>query len=507
MSYKKFVLIFVLAVVLFAFSVVSFNVLSDPYGIWRIGQWQGINRYAIQGEAMERMAKPLAAVAYAPETVILGDSLSNLGLDPKGYEERTGRRTYNMAVDSASPFEMRCYVEHLLKADVGLREIIVEANLAMLYPGDSFQPGFDGQQIGHGFPVPNLIVKSVFSADAIEAGWDSFKLNREELLSYPSHDENGMLSEGQQKRNYDDNWFYNFLQLNLRMGANRDWQIDWNRLDEYRQMKDLCAEHGVKFKIFLPPMSAVALNAMSESYGKATMMQLWKGITDISPMYNFSGIGIWNESASPEDKHFFWDANHMKPELGKMVLAVLAGEDVGWHGFGQIVEASNVQEAVEQQFEEMEKWRQSHPMLWYGASHLGRFTKADRSLPEPGGIPGLVHIDALNGKSLSMEPMRLSSQNGLQVSGWSVVYKKKHRTFIALKDDAGIWYVTLAAPVRRDDMLQLTHFPAYTESAGFDANVSLRGLPVGNYQLHIWEIESGNKGFLSDCLATITIVD
>lgn len=502
MNYKNFVLLLLMWIFMFAFGVASFNVLSDPYGIWRIGQWQGVNRYAIQGEAMERMAKPLAVAGQAPETVILGDSLSNLGLNPAFYEKLTGKRTYNMAVDSASVYEMRRYLEHLLEVDDDLQEVIVEANMAMLYPGSVVQPGFDEQQIGHGFPAPSLMAKAVFSMDAIETGWDSLRLNHKERLAYASHDEEGWLSQGQQLRNYGNIWFYNFLQLNLRQGAERNWQLDWARLDEYKRMRDLCAEHGVKFRLFMPPMSAAALAAMTDAYGEETIKSFWQSMADIAPVYNFSGIGIWNETASAEDRSLFWDANHMKPELGDKVLAVLAGEDAGWAGFGQLIEPSGVQSAVAKQFKDIAAWRLSHQKLWDDALHLGKFAKAAYEMPAV--APGLVHIDALNGHTLPGEPIRLSHAEVIQVSGWSTVYEGKHRIFIALRNSSGDWYVSLAAPVRRDDLLQLTHNPAYVESAGFKAEAALRGLPAGEYQCHIFESEGDNK-HLSACLAVVVI--
>ena len=490
MDYKKFLITFGITGALLFLAVISFNIVTNPYGIYRLpGSVVGLNRYPEQGEAMERMAKPLHAAAYKPETVIVGNSLINIGINPDDYEQVTGRRTYNLSVDSARPYEVRRYVEHMLATDKNLKEVIVAVDITAAYPVEKFQAGFDEQQIGLSFQSPAAFAKAALSVDAVKAGLSSFRLNRSQRIEYPSHYQSGMISDGQQERNYGPIWFYKFLQLNLRTGSERNRSLAMDSLDEYRQMQRMCAEHGVEFRLFVPPMSALAMAAYADFYGEGAMETFLRELAGIAPCCDFSGIGPWNEQASPDAKGAFWDAHHMKPELGKHVMSVLGGQEApaGWEGFGVWLQEQDIHAYALAKQRERTAWCQEHPKLWHEVTHLGIFAREEMKLPAPS--EGSVCLDQFGGRAWA-DAVEAKAGETINIRGRSTCTGDwKHDMYLALQGDGGVWYTSMAAPDKRSNATQ----PGGNDSGfdmGFELSASTADLKPGLYGVFLWEVST-----------------
>ena len=493
MTNKKFVFSFFVVAAVFSCSIIGFNIIGNPFGVWDVCSVVGLNRYAVQGEAMERLAKPLAVARYKPETIFLGNSLINLGLNPKHYEELTGRRAYNFAVDSCHPYEMRRYLEHILAACDGVREVLIAVDISMLYPVEGIEAGFNESQIGRGYLSPELFAQAAFSLDTVRASYESMKVNRRERIAFASHNDDGQLSEGQQQRNYGNVWFYSFLQLNLRSGMARDKKLDFDNLKEYRRIKELCDEHGVEMKLYIPPITAAGEAAFADFYGEKAMRRFLSEITAIEPVYDFGGIGEWNKDESPSSHELFWEAHHMKSALGDKVLDVLAGNSAppSWLGFGKIISATDVDDYIRAKNVAKDEWKASHPEMAREVSHLGYFAPMD-IMDVPPSPDDFIHIDDICGKGRPSE-IELSPRDNLRLAGWSMALSGNARdVYVVLKNEAGECRAALAAPVERNDVTSMFDNDSY-KAAGFLCEASLKVLPPGEYEVRLLEMADGTK--------------
>lgn len=91
----------VIATLLVLAVCVSFNRLIDPYQIWNYPQIQGINTVKHEQATHERIFKTLGLARYPADTVILGTSRSDIGLNPE--HPALGQHALNLAI-AAQPY-------------------------------------------------------------------------------------------------------------------------------------------------------------------------------------------------------------------------------------------------------------------------------------------------------------------------------------------------------------------------------------------------------------------
>jgi hypothetical protein len=495
--------------------IASFNILADPYEVWHVYDKVGFNRYAVKGEALERMMKPLSLLQQKPQTVFFGTSISNLGLDPSYYEELTGKHAYNMAVDSGRIYEIRRYIEYAAQVDPNFDEAVVELNITMFYAdaedqaGGTKENGFDEHQLNSRSMRPETFAKLALSFDACRDSWDNLLLNYRERPAYRAHETDGQISEGQKEKLYGSNDFYKFLELNIRnMSQIQHKALSEKKMSELKKIMDFCSTHGIQLHLYVPLMSAAANSGIDSAIGDVYDEWL-RELAKLDCVYVFAQYDGVMAGASSTGKSWFWDSNHMRTALGNKVLECLTGQQSDLQA--TLLQTTMVEDYLQQQKKERDAWKVSYPQIWQHVRFLGRFIpERPEDVKEKTFVSGqsIVHFDDVMGKSWQgQKSINLSRKQTFKLSGWSLSCRGECKAVYAVfEDDQGQWYVTQGQITARPDVSGLMADPAGL-NCGLTLDSAVDLMPDGQYKLRIMEIAADDKVYLSEILTTVELGD
>jgi hypothetical protein len=134
---KKFVTWYMLLPIILVCFVVVFNILVDPYGIFRVVSISGINADKVAVASNLRLSKAHAAHYFKPTAAIFGTSRAEKSIDPDHpVFKALGYHTYNMAMAGSGLYEIYRTLQHtyyasdrqLKLAVIGLDFLMFNAN-------------------------------------------------------------------------------------------------------------------------------------------------------------------------------------------------------------------------------------------------------------------------------------------------------------------------------------------------------------------------------------------
>lgn len=320
---KKFVLTMLPFAVWSLLLMVVFPVLIDPYNVFHPESIRDNNiepnKNYIKTEYVSRYPDQFDAFIFGSSRV------SSIHTDKvEGY------RFYNMTYSEGVPEEHRQNLEVMLSRGVHPRLVMMGVdNISYL-----IDPQVHKNDLLRG-PYPMSAKEKI----------DFFVGYLEPVMVVDSLKTTYFASKSV---SYEQNFYSAGWTLDYGMHPNTDWsqaEADWNVryanrtpqvLEEIRQMKQLCDEHGIEFIIFTNPMHPLTF-AKSVENG---YMEFLEGLAQVTDFYNFSG---YNDITLNNDN--FLETSHYKAEVGDLILDVIFSDKHDEHleaqGFGAYVTREN----------------------------------------------------------------------------------------------------------------------------------------------------------------------
>ncbi|TAF07089.1 MAG: hypothetical protein EAZ77_10940, partial [Nostocales cyanobacterium] len=184
---------FLLTITISILMVVSVNFIIDPYGIYRTPYFLGINHEKPKKQFNDRLYKAIDIIRIKPLTVFLGSSRTKQGLDPNHPALSNAKPAYNLALDGANPYEMMRYLQHTIKNQPHLKEVIVGIDFFMFNELLGNQPGFDENRLEKTHLIPTDMMNSLFSVDTLEVSKETILASLKDSNRDESYGENGFL--------------------------------------------------------------------------------------------------------------------------------------------------------------------------------------------------------------------------------------------------------------------------------------------------------------------------
>ncbi len=368
---KKYSVIAALAVLILLGSVICFNMVVDPYAMYRLVEVRGLNTHKPAVYNRVRLAKAYEIRRLKPQAIILGTSRSHLGLRPthEGWQQEATRR-YNLAFDGATTKEMYYYLLHA-HALQPLRQVVL--GLDTYHPTDApatVRPDFDAQILAK--PGARTSVLGMMLADLkILVSVDTLKASINTLRAQDDGEPEWFAADGQRLgevffRRSGEN-FVKFgprayfeeidrLEVGFKTEGMNPAPVkvshrpaaspvngDQTSLTYIRRIVEFCRAEHIDLRIFLTPEHAhqmeisSAVGAWSSiEQGKRALVKLLREDAARHPgkppitLYDFSGYSTVTTEALPEpgshaEMKYYWDSSHFKETVGDMVLDRLFG--------------------------------------------------------------------------------------------------------------------------------------------------------------------------------------
>ncbi len=334
MSSKKFIgFVFGFFVLVVGF-VGGVNYLVDPYGLY---DTKFINVPKIKQSDKMRLIKALKTQEIKPASICLGTSRTEYGYDPT--HKYFIKPSYNLAVSSASMYEMRLYFEWALKQR-NLKKVLLVADYRMFNEMNQK----DTLDLETYFDNPN-IYKYIISFDTFKDSLWTLKGGENTSIYL----ENGQREHTHNWRNILKNGGHLETMKKDEKNYYKDYPITYTYKDtkkdsfpDFEEIVKLCYENNIELDIIFGPSHIRQWEALDYYLGYEKWLQ-WKkdvviSVNKIANQQNkhqfrimdFSVYHPFTAEKVPTNQNvqmkYHWEASHYKNELGMIVLDRLNGE-------------------------------------------------------------------------------------------------------------------------------------------------------------------------------------
>jgi hypothetical protein len=391
--------------------LIGFNLVVDPYGMFRMVETPGINenRPAIYNRV--RLMKAYDIRRIEPEVLVLGTSRTHLGISMNhpGWPGKTNRR-YNAAFDGATTKEMYYYLRHahsvrpLKQVLLGLDSYHPVAVTAQTRPDFSPDLLLAEESLSARLGLALQDLKLFASIQTLGEAWTTISAQGSAFAEWyaPDGQRLGEVFFRQPGESFTEfgprHYFDEIDQLEVR------FQLEWripekvNRssaalpvvhkidpetsLGYIKKIVTFCRENKIDLRIFLTPshvrqmeISAAAGGWHAIESGKRALVKLLAADhaahpkQEPFPLWDFAEYStVTTEPLPPPGSYremaYYWDSSHFKSNVGDWVLdrvlGVARGKSPIPQGFGVRLTADNLDEVVDNLRQGHDKYRLTH---------------------------------------------------------------------------------------------------------------------------------------------------
>ena len=334
---RHFVLMFFSAVPLLSLVICLLNILVDPYSLFASRNWL----YTVNSRAAgistvnERMTKSYDVLRKAPNSLILGTSSVDVGLDARSPAwPRATMPVYNLGIFSIDLHGMYQYLRHVIRAQpISLVVIGVDFDQFL---GRWVHPLAEKDQIRLDRPPvgvwPQDFLRGSLSFDALA---DSINAVANEAIG-----EHPKYLAG--NRPEDDFWLFKrregpagFFWItdirNISVAALKP--VSLSQIDDLHAIVELCRVNDIRAIIVINPIHVNLLETYSR-LGYWQAFENWKRelVSMTMPLgderrppvnielWDFSEYDQYSTTDLPQATDWFWDSNHYTRRLGDLML-------------------------------------------------------------------------------------------------------------------------------------------------------------------------------------------
>lgn len=346
---------FILGVFILASAGASLNLIIDPFDIFGMPRIKHLNTHKSIG--IERLVKPLQAVARKPQTIILGSSRCLHGIDPKNVP---GAKTYNLSIAGALADELAALSHHVASATSAER-LVLCLDFVSFNDARTHRDGFYADVLGKGGWLRSL-PRTVFSYAALKRSRDTLRNSlRDKPMVYRSDGFRPFEPRAGKETGRMITPVASFLSPG---GAYRDFLSFQDKLAIFADLMEEIAT-SLTITIIVPPIHAVQLEAIHAA-GLWHLFEDWKrGLSGICESiqvgcWDFAGYSPTTTESLDKPSVNFGDSSHFTPQIGRRILMRASGQDTN-SDFGVRMTADSIDSHLAMIRTARDRYRHDHP--------------------------------------------------------------------------------------------------------------------------------------------------
>lgn len=298
--------------------VAIFNALIDPYGIYKTPNFLGINHEKPKKQFNDRLFKAIDIIRIKPLTVFLGSSRTKQGLDPNHPALSNHQPVYNLAFDGANPYEILRYLQHTIKNQPNLKEVILGIDFFMFNDLISNQAGFNENRLEKTYLIPGDIMNSLLSLDTVEVSQETILASLSKPDQKDAYGENGFLPHRKYKDGNTKGRFNN--SINVYFNFHHQYKFSDKYFDNFEKIVNLCRKNNIKLIVFISPSHATQWESIRVT-GKWQSFENWKKkVVEITPVWDFSGYNTITTEPLQDVMENYADSSHYTKPVGDLIL-------------------------------------------------------------------------------------------------------------------------------------------------------------------------------------------
>lgn len=385
---QRYLFTWLLATVLILIGIATFNLVVDPYGVFRLVDTPGFNSVKPAAPSRGPLTKAIQVLRVRPQTLILGNSRAELGLDPNHPAwPQNAKPVYNAALPGTGTATSLRYLQHVLAANAGnpsaLPKRVVWGVDFMDFLTDPKKPMVP--RAAHPVDAESRRLKFSTAADrmnqnvrdyaestlTLAALMDSVQTLASQRNPYavdltpqgfnPMRDylkitaDEGYWSVFQQKDQANTIAYLRRPKSILSAGG-----LTSEPLEDFKQVLSLCRQHGITLQLFIYPYHA-HLQEIIRVTGLWPTFENWKSAltqllaqeamasgSEAYELWDFSGFNALTSETIPDKSdhratmRWYWEGGHFKSELGGRMLERMLASGPQNSDFGVLLTPTNV---------------------------------------------------------------------------------------------------------------------------------------------------------------------
>ncbi|MDB5394400.1 MAG: hypothetical protein JWM91_1906 [Rhodospirillales bacterium] len=385
---QRFIVFWLISLVVFLGIVIGVNVLVDPYGIIGAPRIAGFNQDKMAAVDWPRVTKPYLVVRANPATLVMGTSPADVAFDPASADWPADLKpVFNLSIDGSSPHQMYRFEQDALAVSKPKLVVISISLEDSQVSGDPpKQPEDFDQRLRvsyDGTPNPDhrlgVLNDYIFATASFKAIGDSLRTiihQRDPIKTFQTP--LGQLSGGKFEIWARNEGFHVLVSDKDHLHAGMD--LRWARkprfdIERLIDMIKVARDHGANVTVVIIPNYIDQLEIRRQT-GLTGQYNAWKtrvveladqakatmgGVT----LWDFSGFSPYVTEPLPEpgDRstrlHWFWESIHFQPALGNLIIQKIMGK--GPEDFGVLLTTDNLAADIASYHEAQDRWVVAHP--------------------------------------------------------------------------------------------------------------------------------------------------
>jgi hypothetical protein len=311
---------FFIGIAILALTGATITGLIDPYSIFNSPEISGFNTHKSPGSP--RLFKPLQASARQADTVMLGSSRVQVGLNPDDLPN-----AYNFGIPGVLAAEMLIYGNHVM-TDTSAKQLIIGLDFLTFNDDMYVRAGLATAVTGR-YTLLRAIPKTLFSYEALARSRKTFRLSFKKKTVY--HRANGFFLMRPHKDKTSSEAMLGSVSDFLSPGRPYNNKGDFHRsLGALDALIAAAVVKGIKIDLFFSPTHSSLMEALTIA-GLGPGYEAWKrGVVEISArngaaLWDFGGYTRLTTIDLSDAQQNFIDASHYRPEVGRRILSIMDG--------------------------------------------------------------------------------------------------------------------------------------------------------------------------------------
>lgn len=366
MKTKRWIKLFFSLVFTIATTISLFNYIIDPYDFYDTDSFSLVK---VKQSSIGRLLKAVTVSKIGPKSIILGTSRGEFGYNPN--HDYFIKPTYNLSVSASTMYEASLYFKQAMKQG-NLKQVLLVADNVMFYSTkqkhvQEFETYFNKNRFLFLLSLKafkdsiSTISKNIKSKKSCQRLYNKYGQKSYEQCHI---DKMGGILKAIKKE--ETKYSIKHRAIYIYKDTKR------NPFNDFDTILKLCYENDIKLKIIFGPSHVRLWEALDHSVGYSNWLQ-WKKdvvyeVEKIAKNYNkkpfsvydFSTYNQFTTEKVPSEKNatmkWYWESSHYKSALGTKVLNVL-NEDEKYNNFGVKLNTSNIDDHLETQKKNREKWK------------------------------------------------------------------------------------------------------------------------------------------------------
>jgi len=344
--------------------VLAVNLIVDPYGLFQLVQVEGVNSPKPKMERHEKLLKAYLLPKIKPQTIIMGTSRADFGIDPNNGVLKDYGPGLNVALAGADLYVLRRYFEHAI-AVAPVKQVVIGLDFFAFNSQRPQAPDFNEAVLATNADgssneayYRNMIMSSLFTLDAfrdsiatvmadkkpgtqmidIKDGMRKFYIKGKLMTASELYRSGSNRPNGHGKRkaflHNEDMYIRNvYLAGNKRQFIFKNEVSGYSAFDQLKQIIDLCRQHDISAYFLISPVHARQLEVIRVS-GLWPLFEQWKYelLHMIEPygypLWDFSGYHAISVEYVPKERpkmQRYLDSAHYSPFVGNLMLMKMFG--------------------------------------------------------------------------------------------------------------------------------------------------------------------------------------